>query len=221
MRFRRLGSRVRWLVGVSSGGLAALVGYACSNTTAHPGPVQEGDGSVGTSSSGGSSSGGSSSGGSSSGDGASPTDGRATDSSGDGSSSGCTTLTQGNLLGTTVLAGAWPTPTGGAIPLGTFALNERDYYSGSGDGFDGHSVSGTILVASATSMSVLHTEVAGDGGAPVTTGGDFTYTTSGDVVTQVSTCPSSGQVTNVKYTVSGTDLWLFPTQGVVEIYKKK
>ena len=225
MRFKRLGSHVRWLVGISSGGLAALVGYACSNTSAHPGSLQEGDGSIGntssSSSSSGSSSGTSGSSGSS-GDGASPGDAH-TDSSGDGGgSSGCTPLTTGGLLPTTVVAGTWPAATGGAIPIGTFALNERDYYSASGDGFDGDTVSGTIVVSSATAMSILHTEVAGDGGAPpVTSGGDFTYATSGTQLTETSTCPTAGDVVNVKYTVSGTDLWLFPAQGVVEIYKKK
>jgi hypothetical protein len=162
---------------------------------------------------------GSSTDGSSSADGA--TDGAATGDAATGDAAvACTTLTPGPVVAETIMGGLRPGSAGGTLVPGTYKLTERDFYTPSADGPPGgDTVQGALVIVDGTKLSLVHVQNAA--GLTTTIGGDFSYVVAGTVISETQTCPNTNELTNMPFTVSGTDLWLFPTGGTREIYTRQ
>jgi hypothetical protein len=143
---------------------------------------------------------------------------------GDGAAGTCNALAAaGPVLTETVVAGLPPAAVGGQIFPGEYWLTERDFYPDATDPPDAGSARANIVVQSsyflgATSFDLV--EGQGPLGATTVVAGSTSGTYkigSATVFTIDQTCPGAER-TNVPFTVSGDQLWVFPSRDRRDVY---
>jgi len=132
----------------------------------------------------------------------------------------------GGAVAEVAATGAPPVPTGGVIPAGTYVLATRELFTEMADVGAAPSTSlvkRTIVVGPQTIELAESVTVSDpDGGAPVetTSNASESFALFDVVLSRSQACPAKGSIRNVSYSVSGSELWLFPSPERREIYKK-
>jgi len=146
------------------------------------------------------------------------------DSGGGDGATGCNaSAAAGPVLNETALAGLPPTAMGGQIFPGEYWLTERDFYPEATDPPDAGSARANIVAQSsyflgATSIDIVEGEGPLGATTVVTTNRSGTYKLgSATELTINQSCPGAMRV-NVPFTVSGDELWLFPTRDRRDVY---
>ncbi len=147
--------------------------------------------------------------------------------SGDGEAGPCKALDAGGpVLPETVVAGFPPAALGGQLFPGEYWLTERDFYPAATDPPDAGSSRANIVVQSsyffgATTLDIVEGQGPLGATTVVTSSRSGTYKLgSATQVTIDEACPGTTQ-RNVPFTVSGDELWLFPTQDRRDVYTQQ
>jgi hypothetical protein len=143
---------------------------------------------------------------------------------GDGAPGNCNALAAaGPILNETVVAGPQPTPAGGQIFPGEYWLTERDFYPEATDPPDAGSSRANIVVQSsyflgATSIDIVEGQGPLGATSVVTAPTSGTYKIGSATVFSIDqTCPGAER-TNLPFTVSGDELWVFPSRDRRDVY---
>jgi hypothetical protein len=146
---------------------------------------------------------------------------------GDGATGACgTQVATGPVLNETVVAGLPAAAAGGQIFPGEYWLTERDFYPEATDPPDAGSARAAIVVQSSyflgaspgASIEIVEGEAPLGATTVVTARRSGTYKIgSATELTIDGTCPAAERV-NVPFTVSGDELWLFPTRDRRDVY---
>ena len=130
-------------------------------------------------------------------------------------------------IGEVAVTGEPPPPLGGSIAPGTYVLSEMNAYVaedpdagppiGPGPGVTGASGRGTIEIDGST-MRVLRSRRAEEGGAVTTEQGSFTYEVEGTSLKRTKTCPGATSDDVIPFTAAGSGLALFVDAQHRELY---
>jgi len=190
--------------GGSGGGGDGGVAGASGGVAGSAGP---GTGGIGAAGANGGTAGASGAGGGTAGAGAGGTGGGAS-----GSTGACNTLTvSGNPIMQMAATGAAPTPTGGTIVDGTYALTRYDVYPPASPSLSPYRATYRI-----TGNQV---EVA-SGGGTIISNLNYTATTTGASWNLTGTCPVSPQ-TSIPYTATATTLLVFDGAGYLQVLTRQ
>jgi hypothetical protein len=105
----------------------------------------------------------------------------------------------------TEVAAAAPTPAGGMIADGTYALTALTEYTGPGGATGNLAMSGSVVMAIAGTTMQQAGQLNGQENRYTTT-----ITTSGTMITTMDTCPASASATHL-YTATPTALRIYDT----------